>query len=332
MRASQQRFADAYKDVTSALRLMPDNPRVLTTLGMIAAKLNRWQEATALFQKVARLQPDSADAHFNLGIAKADQFDLPAARDAFAEAVRLAPGHPAARYSLGRALFDLREYEAANPHLKEAVRLDPSNLDAIYLLAFTEKSLGRPAEAIPWFEKVQGQDPKHQEARFQLGQSYLQTGDTAKAVANWQKLIEQNPDHNEALYALSRAVNAADPVLAAEYRKRMVALQQARQKTDRAESLGNFGLSAAASRDWPRAIEQLKEALQVCGDCRAKADLHKNLGLIYARSGDLENAELELRAARKFKPGDAEIVRSLEMIRATRTPSQPGTSPGHTPR
>jgi len=38
--------------------------------------------------------------------------------------------------------------------------------------------------------------------------------------------------------------------------------------------------------------------------------------LIYARSGDLENGEKELRAARQLKPADAEIVRSLEIIRS----------------
>ena len=127
--------------------------------------------------------------------------------------------------------------------------------------------------------------------------------------------MQLNPEHNEALYALSRNLQATNPDLAAGYRQKLAALQQSRQVAEQAESLGNFGLSAAASHDWPRAIERINEAVAVCGDCRARADLFKNLGLTYARSGDLENAELALRQARELKPGDIEIVRTLEMLR-----------------
>jgi Flp pilus assembly protein TadD len=106
-----------------------------------------------------------------------------------------------------------------------------------------------------------------------------------------------------------------DPKLAAAYRKRLAGLTAARQIAEQAESLGNFGLSAAESHDWPRAVERLEEAITLCGECRAAADLRKNLGLVLARSGDLAAAETRLRQARAMKPGDIEIVRALEMLR-----------------
>ena len=81
---------------------------------------------------------------------------------------------------------------------------------------------------------------------------------------------------------------------------------------DRAQTLGNFALSAAAAHDWPQAIAQLKEGLQVCGDCSALALLHKDLGLTYCRSGDLKNGLAELLEAKKltpagpgYRPGDS---------------------------
>jgi len=127
--------------------------------------------------------------------------------------------------------------------------------------------------------------------------------------------VKLNPEHNEALYALSRNLQASNPDQAATYRKKLVDLKLSRQVAEEAEAMANFGLSAAASHDWPRAIERLNEAVNLCGDCRARADLHKNLGLTYARAGELENAERALRLAREIKPGDIEIVRALEMIR-----------------
>ena len=47
---------------------------------------------------------------------------------------------------------------------------------------------------------------------------------------------------------------------------------------------------------------------------RARADLHKNLGLIYARSGDTAKAVAALRAAREQKPADPEIERALQLL------------------
>jgi tetratricopeptide (TPR) repeat protein len=160
--------------------------------------------------------------------------------------------------------------------------------------------------------------PRDLDALFLLGQSLQAGGDTPGALEAWRQVLAINPEHTEALYNLARALNASAPAQAAEYRKQMVAVQQSRQVAERAESLGNFALGAASARDWPRAIAQMKEALEICGNCRARADLHKNLGLIYARSGDTANAEAALRLARQLKPADAEVVQALEVIRARR--------------
>jgi len=92
-------------------------------------------------------------------------------------------------------------------------------------------------------------------------------------------------------------------------------LQRKRQITDRAETLGNFAIASAAARDWQQAVAQLKEALDICGACRARADLHKNLGLIYCRSGDTKHGEEELLEAQKLKPGDPEIQTALAILR-----------------
>ncbi len=120
----------------------------------------------------------------------------------------------------------------------------------------------------------------------------------------------------ETLYNLSRALRDINPEQSAEYAKRFSDVQRTRQMTDRAQTLGNFALSAAEARDWPRAIEQLQEAIEACGDCPAKGDLHKNLGLTYARSGDPEKGMQELKLARQSKPSDPDILRSLEILTA----------------
>ena len=80
--------------------------------------------------------------------------------------------------------------------------------------------------------------------------------------------------------------------------------------------LNNLALAAAASHDWDQAFGQLREALELCESCRSKADLHKNLGLIYCRSGDLTRGGEQLRIAQAMKPGDPDIVKALAVIKS----------------
>jgi hypothetical protein len=74
-------------------------------------------------------------------------------------------------------------------------------------------------------------------------------------------------------------------------------------------------LKDAAARNWPKAIEQMKAAVDRCGTCSARPQLHKDLGLVYCRAGNLEDGKRELLEAEKMLPGDPDIAKALEIIR-----------------
>ena len=101
------------------------------------------------------------------------------------------------------------------------------------------------------------------------------------------------------------------------------ALQAAQHITDRANTLGNFALASAAAPDWPKAIDQLKEAISACGQCDSLAPLHKDLGLIYCRSGDYKNGRIELLAAQKLAPTDEDVKKALNLLESVESPTQP---------
>jgi tetratricopeptide (TPR) repeat protein len=96
-------------------------------------------------------------------------------------------------------------------------------------------------------------------------------------------------------------------------------VQQQRRIADQARTLGNDALAAGAAHDWPEAIRQFQKAIELCGDCSIKADLHKKLGLTDCQMGDIDNGEKELRLAHALKPEDADIERALARIAAART-------------
>jgi Flp pilus assembly protein TadD len=82
--------------------------------------------------------------------------------------------------------------------------------------------------------------------------------------------------------------------------------------------LGNFALEAANAQNWPQAMQQMNEAIQLCGSCPEGAHLHRNLGLFYERTGNLEEAEKELHSALALAPNDADTQKALVALERIR--------------
>jgi len=311
--AGESRFAEAEEAIRSALKISADNSQALTALAMVLTRTTRTEEGISYFQKVVELEPKSSGAHLNLGIAYADEFNLEGALAEFSEAVKLDSDSAPAHYNKGRVLLDLRRDQDAKPELETAVRLDPRYAEPWYLLGLIEKSAGHPPAAVQALQKSAECDPRNPDTLFVLGQELLHSGDRAGAIAQWRKVIEINPEHGEALYNLSRQLAQTDPDEAKRFQARFEALQSQKQVMDRAHTLGNFALASAAAHDWPEAISQLKEGIQVCGGCTALGQLHKDLGLIYLHSGDTKDGLRELLEAKKLTPADPDIDKAIRI-------------------
>jgi tetratricopeptide (TPR) repeat protein len=305
MLARKDQFADAEKELLMA----PPTVRSLTGLGMVPTRLGK-PEAIETFRKVMSLDPGSAEARLNLGIALADNEKLEAALVEFTEAVRLAPGSPSAHYNRGRVLKDLGRLQDAAPELEAAGSMP----EALFLHAVVEQQLEHRDRAISLLRSVIAAEPRNVRAYFVLGQNLHQAGRGAEAVAAWKESLRINPNYTESLYALFRALSESNPEESRAFGARFTDLKKQNQAVSRSETLSNFALASVAAKDFAKAISQLKEALQICGDCVSKADLHKNLGLIQCQSGDLGNGEQELRIALKDKPADQEIQKALKII------------------
>ena len=96
--------------------------------------------------------------------------------------------------------------------------------------------------------------------------------------------------------------------------ERFQSLKQQREVNDRIQKLGSYGLEAAEAKDWPQAIKNFEEALELCGLCTYSEDLHRNLGLIQVLKGEIEAGRRELETALKLRPDDADARRALESL------------------
>jgi tetratricopeptide (TPR) repeat protein len=282
-------------------------------------------------RRAVALQPQSAAAHLELGLVLAESYDLAGALKESDEAVRLAPRSALAHLNRGRILLDLGRNAEAQPEFETASRLAPQMAEPFYFWAVIERQAGNYPHAIALLEAVVKLQPRNATAWHLLGQSLEHESQTKAAIAAWRQAIAIEPGFTQALFSLARAVRSSDPSESARLMARYSAALKASHIVDEAGTLGNDALAAGAEHDWPEAIRRFEKAIEVCGDCAIKADLHKKLGLTDCQMGDIDNGEKELRLALALNPRDPDIERALERIAAARSKRAPDPGTGKTP-
>ena len=317
--AQQNRKPDAEKELDKAVALAPQDPVTLSTAGKAKVQMGMWSEGIPLLRKVVDLAPDLAAAHLDLALALADGYNLSAALEQTGEAVRLAPQSAVAHFYRGRILFDLGRTADAQSEFETSCGLGPQMSEPRYFLALIDKHEGKYALAASLFEEAVKLQPQNVMAWYMLGQSFEQGSETAKAIAAWRQAITIDPDFGQALFSLARALQSIDRAESEQLMARYIAVEKKQSIMDRADTLANNGVEAASAHDWPEAIRQLQEAIAECGDCAAKADLHRKLGIIDCQAGDLGNGEKELLAAKALKPDDPVTQAALELIARARS-------------
>jgi tetratricopeptide (TPR) repeat protein len=312
--AQRGAFPQAEQQFRAASAIDANAPDTYTALGMLQAKTGHGSDAVKSFQASVRLEPTSAQAHLNLGIAFVDQFDRPAGLSEFSEAARLDPKLAAAHYNLGRFFFETGKYEEADQELETAIRLQPDYSGTLYFLALTAKQKNQVERSTMLLEKVVAREPDNADAQYLLGQNLEHSGNRAAALQHWKAAVRAEPNHLQALFNLAKSLDKLHDPEAKQYQDRFDALQKSQQIADRVSELGNIALEAANAQNWPQALAQMDEAIQLCGNCPQSAHLHKNLGLFYGRTGNIGEAKKELRTALQLAPNDAEAQNSLAML------------------
>jgi tetratricopeptide (TPR) repeat protein len=312
--AQQNRKSDAEKELDQAVALAPKDPATLSTVGKAELQMGKVSQGIALLRQVVDLAPDLAAAHLDLALALAESYNLSAALAQTSEAVRLAPQSGVAHFYRGRILYDLGRSNEAQPEFETACRLDAQMPEPRYFLALIYKQQGKSELAANLLEETVKLQPGNVMAWYMLGQSLNQESKTAEAIAAWRRALAIDPKFSQALFSLAGALRSTDRAESERLMAHYLAVQKERSILDRADTLANNGVEAASAHDWPEAIRQLNEALAACGECAAKADLHRKLGIIDCQAGDLNNGEKELLAAKALKPDDPVTQAALELI------------------
>ncbi|NDD62756.1 MAG: tetratricopeptide repeat protein [Acidobacteria bacterium] len=262
-----------------ARRLAPHRPDILSNLGVVSARLGRFDEAVLWYEGALRLKPDEYRIRLNLGIAC---FQLRRYRDVVTHlsmVTRQLPNHPQSGMLLGISHYELGEIGEAISHLEPVYAGEPGNLLIAQLLAMAWLDSGQPEKIDRAGQLVHTvfRDLATAEASLVRGSYALIQRDFDGAIANLSEALRRNPKLSAARTRL-----AAASLLAG----------------NREAAMAAYAEVLAINRDHTEAASRL--------------------GWLYREEGRLDEAEPLLRNALAQRPEDPVLLYQLARLCSTR--------------
>ena len=312
-------FKKAEEAFEQAVKLHPRDPRALTALGQVQEQLGELPESIETFGKVIELDPLSPEAHENLGIALADRADLAAALKESSLATRLAPSSVSAHFLRGRLLSDLGSADEARREFRKTLQISPENPQALYYWAVLEGDEGNTIIQANLLKRYVRVRPDQAKAFDQLGHLLEEQHHELEAVEAWRRAVALNPEYSGAIYSLARALKRTNPSESKRLMERVHEQERDQQTIDRINMLGNQANEKMYGTNYKGAIDDLNNAIALCGSCKLLGALEKNLGLAYCHVGQLGEGERELKHAEELLPDDASVEAALHTVKQQRS-------------
>ena len=208
-----------------AVQLHPDTTAAYNNLGHVLLKLNRIDEADAVFRETLTQDETLASAAFGRGEVGARRGQLTVAHRFYERAVRYAPNEPIFHKSLAGVLRDMgstKEAEAVETRyrrtlaerylrqahwfiekeqpqhaltpLQKALETDGTFTPALKDYAYVQMELGELTAAKQSYQRVLTIEPTSRQALFHLGMIEAKLGNQAAAASYYLTLIQYEPD------------------------------------------------------------------------------------------------------------------------------------------
>ena len=231
-----------------AVQLNPDTTAAYNNLGHVLLKLNRLDEADAVFREALTQNRTLASAAFGRGEVGAKRGQLAVAQHFYERAIQHAPKEPIFHKSLTdvlRKLGNNAEAEAAEVRyhrtlaeryrrqahwfiengqpqnaltvLKRALEVDETFIPALKDYAYIQMQLCKLADAKQSYQRVLTIEPTSRQALLHLGMIEAKLGNQTAAVAHHLTLIQHEPDYMDTYVQLANLYERAGNLEAAEH-------------------------------------------------------------------------------------------------------------------
>ena len=229
------------------MQLYPETTAAYNNLGHVLLKLNRLDEADAVFREALTLDKTLASAAFGRGEVAAKQGEFVVARGFYEQAIQETPHEPIFYKSLAEALTQLGDSERANAArlhykqtlaevyrrqahrfiekqqgqralelLQKALDTDETYIPALKDFAYVQMQLNKLTSAKQTYQRVLKLEPTSRQALFHLGMIETKLGNRNEAESHFLTLIQHEPDYMDTYSQLANLRKASGDLKGAE--------------------------------------------------------------------------------------------------------------------
>ena len=273
-----QIFDSALKLYNSAHELSPENPDILSYIGMTFWSLSDLTQAETVFIQAIEINPTHLNAQIGLGFTLKAQSKHEEALEVYNKASKILINH-----HLPKEINNTEgNYLATSPDLQHqlayyrlSILLDPQGdkisegiehcntlIDdyiAYYTLGLCYASQNNQTKALESYQKSLQINPKYAYTHLSLAELYFNQGDLDKTIASCQQTIDLNPNIPRAFSLLGLAYLDKNLTIKASQHLN-TALQL---NPNHSQAYFYLGMMSSDQQDYSQAIEHFKKVLTV---------------------------------------------------------------------
>jgi tetratricopeptide (TPR) repeat protein len=294
---------------SDVVKKSPNKARPNHNLGMALANQEMLDKAIEQYQKALQADPKFYESHIIWGKTLEARGQIDAAGEHYLAALRIKPNSSVAHNNLGVVLYKKGQFSEAIDHFMQALQIRQSYEEAYFNLGMVLARQGKTDEAISRFYQAIRLNPDYAEAQSNLGSMYLNKGDADKAIFHSNEALRLNPKliepHNNLGITLMQQGKIAAAI--SQFHKAL------ELKPDFILAENNLKRALAIQREFETEISRLQELLK---DNPENVELHFQMGNLYFRKGDRQQAIQQYNKALQLNPKFVPALNNLALVAA----------------
>lgn len=205
---SQQRFAEAERELRQVLSQDPDHPEALTLLAACQAEQQHYEEALETIQHAHGLRPDDDRILFYFSYVLLHLGREPEAEEKAVAAIRFDPYQSPYFALLAQIQLTMKRYEEALTTADQGLTIDPEDTLCLNVRAAALIKLKRADEAFATIATSLEQEPENSYTHSNFGWTKLENGRHQEALDHFREALRLNPENQHAQEGMKEAMKA----------------------------------------------------------------------------------------------------------------------------